>query len=674
MEPQLIKYLNKLKSKAIDAHPTESLKKRYSVYKNGTLKTQKSNTSKYSVNSTSNILKSIVDTVATFTLDQQLTKEVVLRSMSFSDFENLQLLNDKAAVLNDCLQDVVDNNYDKEFQRNIVLSMLIYGVGISKVYWNQDSANELGEVKYHQIDPCNFYPDPSATDINNANYIFVKSEQSVFDLVNKYKNNPEILEKIKTLTPGNKDNSYKSNLDAERTDNIISVKNDTTSAQAYMPNNYDDQYKKSTNNITIYECYLKDDTIFIDPEGDDSDELKMQQFMYPNGRVITYTDKCILEDKAIDYPFGFPFDIQKGNYDTDGFFPCSLVEYLTYPQERLDAINKEISGMIGSRINATLIPAGSEIDKESLCRPEPIIEVPHRSIREGEVPINYTNNNLQYLPLLEQRAQLLEQDMYNIARVNKMMISGERPVGVNSGRMVEDLIESPMTAIREMQRELVSLNIRLSDKIITLIQLYYKSQRIIRLSTGDFIEIDPLFMENAAQENLSQIRKSVMNQNNVMEIAVDIKTDLSSGEFETKIIAGSEMPLNRTQLAQLTVKFAQEGFFNPVDIDIKEFVLDKLEYPNYRAVIDKMRQAQEQNQLAVQEEMRDPANMLLAKLQKADIKPDDLLKTINNITDESVKNDATLQLLSLFGYTPPQVFQSPGTDVTTPFQFQENPI
>ncbi len=115
MEKNLIKYLNKLKEQAVSSHPTKTLKKRFSIYSKGSLNTSYNQgvaTAEKTI-STNNILKSIVDTVCTFALDQHITKEVVLRSMSFSDMQNLESLNNKASVLNDCLQDVVDQNHDK---------------------------------------------------------------------------------------------------------------------------------------------------------------------------------------------------------------------------------------------------------------------------------------------------------------------------------------------------------------------------------------------------------------------------------------------------------------------------------------------------------------------------------------------------------------------------------
>ena len=43
---------------------------------------------------------------------------------------------------------------------------------------------------------------------------------------------------------------------------------------------------------------------------DSSDEKQVKKseiFKYPNGRLIIYSNNQILEDKPLDYPFGFPF-------------------------------------------------------------------------------------------------------------------------------------------------------------------------------------------------------------------------------------------------------------------------------------------------------------------------------------------------------------------------------
>ena len=655
MEEQLLKYLNKLKEKAVNAQPKKKLEELYKCYSKGSIEDNLEPSGFRDV-SPSNVLKSIVDTVATFVLDNQLTKEVVLRQMSFADVQTLEDTNDKASVLNDCLQDVVDQNNDKLFQRDIVLSMLIYGVGISKTYWAQESEDDLGEVKYESINPCHFYPDPSATDIPSCNYIFIKRKQSIFDLINKYKNNPEMIEKIKNLKGDAQDNQK---TDSKSTPYRGTFQNDTMTGTAFIgQDDYDSKYDKTNNNLTIWECYLKDDTIFVDPEGDDDDSLKMQRLMYPNGRVITYCGNTVLEDKAIDYPFGFPFDIIKNNFSPDSFWGPSLVSYLKYPQKRLDSLNIQIRRNLNNDYNLTMIDPWADIKKEDLTENAPIIYTEQGALRNGNIPIaGYNNGILNTLPILEHRLEILEQDMYNIARVNKMMISGERPVGVNSGRMVEDLIESPMSSIREQQRSMVELNVNLSNKVVTLIQLYYRAQRIVRLSTGDFIQISPDTSLEARFEqqggNMMTIQKTLANQARVEGLAIDIKTDLSAGEFETKIIAGSEMPLSRTQIAQITTQMLREGFFQPVDIDAKEFYLDQIDFPNYRAIIQKMRDAKEEADMSFQEEMaNNPTKQFLLDLESADIKPKEILATINNIQDENLKSNITIELLSRLGLAP----------------------
>jgi hypothetical protein len=72
------------------------------------------------------------------------------------------------------------------------------------------------------------------------------------------------------------------------------------------------------------------------------------------------------------------------------------------------------------------------------------------------------------------------------------MLSGERPTGVNSGQMVRDLVESPMSSIREMQRNFKNFLTDISNKAVVLVQLYYNQPRIIRMASGTrFASMEP---------------------------------------------------------------------------------------------------------------------------------------------------------------------------------------
>ena len=66
-----------------------------------------------------------------------------------------------------------------------------------------------------------------------------------------------------------------------------------------------------------------------------------------------------------------------------------------------------------------------------------------------------------------------------------------------------------------------------------------------------------------------------------------------------------------------------------------------------------MKDAQQKKQAAMEEEKQDPAKKFLMELAQAEVKPKELLATINNIQDETIKSDMTIQLLSFLGFIPP---------------------
>ena len=83
--------------------------------------------------------------------------------------------------------------------QRIVRDGLIYGVGVGKVSWDATADDGLGNVSISRISPLNFFPEPQATSVENANYIFVRRRLSKFDLINQYKGNKRVLEILDKL-------------------------------------------------------------------------------------------------------------------------------------------------------------------------------------------------------------------------------------------------------------------------------------------------------------------------------------------------------------------------------------------------------------------------------------------------------------------------------------------
>ena len=97
--------------------------------------------------------------------------------------------------------------------------------------------------------------------------------------------------------------------EGEETNILQGYENDKDAGQAYLRRG--SVFPSSTQeNFVIYKCYLKDDTVFQPIKSDNSSDEQVKKeeiFKYPNGRLIVYCGDYVLEDRPIDYPFGFPF-------------------------------------------------------------------------------------------------------------------------------------------------------------------------------------------------------------------------------------------------------------------------------------------------------------------------------------------------------------------------------
>ena len=260
-----------------------------------------------------------------------------------------------------------------------------------------------------------------------------------------------------------------------------------------------------------------------------------------------------------------------------------------------------------------------------------------------------TNNTLDRLNTMIEYIKVLKEQAYEIARVNPSLISGQKQDGVDSGRMVSMLNESPMTAINETQKLVKRFIITQGEKNVTLIQMYYNVPRILRLAGGNFAYLQPQI--NQVDENgepvldengQPQVEVNPMIQiyaENAQKELVAIKTiesDLSIGEYEVDVIAGSQMPRSRAEKAQIYMQLAQMGKI-PETKTGTELLLSALDIPDKTGIIEAIEEQQSQI-----ENSQPPINMdveLASKLFK------------------DMPLECQLQYLAQFGFQVPNVEQ-----------------
>lgn len=593
MDNPFIKYLTNLLSQAKTGHDTKQLEK-YKRFYDGTFSPVTGTDAKGNLtlgsmgkgNALYNVVKPIVETKATTALDAMITTNVKPANLSHQTFDNLKQLESIADILNDCWENIKKSSHLPNISQKIMRDGAIYGVGIAKVIWNQSINNGLGDIRIERVSPLDFYPEPTATSIENCNYIFVKRVISRFDLINQYKNKPEILKKIDKLS------SPSATIDmGAPTNKVVAGKvtanGVTTGSEMYL-NQGSVKPSGTEHNIELYECYLKDDTVLIpvDDESEQDKEMKTEErFKYPNGRLIIFSGQEILEDRPIDYPFGFPFSTYSPT-QSDTIMGQGDVEDLMQIQSRLTRAYSKLQELLEKYKSQLIVPENYKRAFEQnfdliYSKPgDPLVQ-----------PLIITNKLTQDIQIVRQHIQDLKQDAYKIARINEIMLSGERPTGVNSGQMVRDLVESPMSSIREMQRNFKNFLTDISNKAVVLIQLYYNQPRIIRMASGtQFASMEP----NEMGEMQINIYDRDMQTNELMAIDT-IKSDLTLGEYEVEITAGSSLPQSQSAIAATTMQLAQQGIFGDVNNpDVKELILKTLDYPNYRAIINKIKEEQDE--------------------------------------------------------------------------------
>ena len=136
-----------------------------------------------------------------------------------------------------------------------ILPMLQFGTGIIGLFWNGKDG-KVGNIEPKLISAFNFFPDPSATTIDDADYVIYATYENVGKIIKQF---PEKAEELKKV--------------------------------AQRPNKEElligqDSSTYSNQNVLVMECYMRDyemTTTRIEEEGQIIEEKEMK---YPNGRRI----------------------------------------------------------------------------------------------------------------------------------------------------------------------------------------------------------------------------------------------------------------------------------------------------------------------------------------------------------------------------------------------------
>ena len=202
--------------------------------------------------------------------------------------------DDKGMNVAETLQSFMDELWQIRDMQNLIpeflLDYLVYGTGILKTQWN--NADEMPDCDI--VDPFNFYVNPSATKLENAEWVCLASAMPIYEIRDRFENGKY----VKAMSDLEKYSSTKMGI-SNFQDNKIQV-TDTKGEET----NYYDSYGKAMEDLEpkslVIECYMRDPSKeYVMEEGKEVEKRK-----YPNGvRQVIISNGVMLYDGQTKYPF-----------------------------------------------------------------------------------------------------------------------------------------------------------------------------------------------------------------------------------------------------------------------------------------------------------------------------------------------------------------------------------
>lgn len=508
-----------------------------------------------------------------------------------------------ASILNDL--------FESDWQRGKWLYKLshvlfdghIIGTGLSNLKFDPEMDAGLGRMDYLPEDPVNCYPDQEATDINSTDCDYI--------IICK----PRDIDKVKAQYGGHK---YVEDLKPDLID--LAQKNKTTADRANyqkltnydMPKegfSYSSEYM--TDQVMVTTLYMRPrDTQEIQEEKiNEQGETEISYITkkrYPQGRKIVKINNHIMEDGPLDNEdLKFPYQKYVNYIDPREFWGISEIEPVESPQlmfNKLISFVMDVLTLMGNPI--WLIPNSTGL-KPGTFNNAPGLQIPF----DGPTPPNRVEG-VQLQPYILSLIDKVE-NWFNSISGSQDITRGINAPGVTAASAIESLQSAAQTRIREKMRHMDAYLTELGEQYATLVFQHYTIPRIFRLTSKD--GLDKFFkfhVEHVKDElgnqaidsrgnpvrkiNVQQYEKN--EETGQMEASGELQQYILQGSFDVKVGTSSGLPFAKAEKEQRLLQYFDRGI-----IDIEE-ILKQSDYPNYEAVLARVKAQQEQAAMQAQQQ------------------------------------------------------------------------
>ena len=466
-----------------------------------------------------------------------------------------------------------------------ILPSLQIGTSIIGLFWNGEDT-KIGNVEPKLISAFNFFPDPSALTMEDADYVIYASYQNVGKVIRAFPEKAEEL-KMQTKKPDKED---------------LIMGQDST--------NFSNQ------SILVLECYMRDYEMVTQKLEEDGEIIEERKMKYPKGRRIIIAGETLLSDGENPYNDGkFPFIMFKCYDLEDSFWGMGEVEQLIKPQKHADNLTNQIIDNARLTANCQWIKdknAGIEQGKLT-NRPGLIVtKNPGTEVRREQPPSipAYVQNTVE---MLKRDIEVIS-GVFDITR-------GERPASITSGVAINQLTQSAQSRIKLKMKYLENSLAELGSMWVNRIIQFWKLPRQLRVmvSIKDF--------EQATNDMNMQGQQFAVQPpvNGQVPIFTKLSGEEIDGDWDISVVGGSTMPVNKNTRLQQLISLSQTPAEDGLPMVDRQTILENSELPNVEEILARFEaikqqqaeQSQAQQQSMLQEQQANIQMSAQAEMQKA---------------------------------------------------------
>ena len=471
----------------------------------------------------------------------------------------------------------------------------IYGTGIVAAEWDPRLHDGLGDFTDRRVDPFCFYPDPAATDLDDAGYMFEVQRLSEAELERRF---PGALSMLGELGDEDVPDASPSHV-AGRKQIENRGKTGGKDSSGNVPGNViwgataesGKRYTSATRHIVIYTAWLRESIRAevvdrydagvqgLDPvdlgaepieEWPDNPVTKPLDLRVDDWRCVVWTSNdVVLMDERADaiYPHGLhPYE-RLVEQNTGEFWELAMVDLLGSSQVELNKVYANILhniALMGNPVMVEGIRAGLSRKQQS-NQPGSTLRVQERDA------VGWLNPPVLQGTLASEILRFTIGEMERISGISGM-VRGANPTGRNASTVMDSLQEAAFVRIRLLIRNLEKMYQGLGNRHAANVAEFYTEPRLIAAlgpsgeATAKALSTEHFYMRNHNGDARQPLR---------FRIAVD---------------AGSRLAVSpQARQAQAKEMFALGAIDN-------EALLKIVQLPGWQETVARMREMQAQGQ------------------------------------------------------------------------------